>query len=640
MLFCGGCGMKLPEEVSGVVCPGCGTVNPEEAVFCGECGKNLKAPASEAPAAPVVPAAPIVAAAPAAPTVPAAPAAPVVPAAPAPAPVPAVPAGNPFEPARVQAPAPAKESVPVKAKKEKKKKKKKSVKALIIAIIFFLLAGCAVASIWLYNDGALDDTLEDWGWKESSKKSKKDRHKDDDDEDETEPYETEPYVTETAAPTATPTPTPTATPTPTPSPTPTPTPTPVPADPSYGMTDMSQFYEVAVPQDLTDAGSPFIIYGFNDEFPGLVDKYWGGSYTKVMTESNSYQAKLDQVLASGQDAPDLFVCDADYATKYMNSSDTIPVNELGISYSELSDMYTYTLQFAADDSGVIKGLAWQCCPAGVFYNRTVAYQTLGVSEPADVAPYFASWDAFMNTAQLVSDRSGGQKKIVSGTDDIWRAILNSRKTGWIVNGSVNIDPVMGQYFDMARTLHDNGLTFETTQWAAEWTANMSNQSVLSYWGPMWLLNFCMGFQDGSNPTTGDWGLVKAPGDYFWGGTWMMASKYCDNKASAGSVMRAIALDRSNLTDMTKTGEFVNSISIMTSLSTDPNYKVSYLAGQNPAAVLGTSAFLIDNSTVGPNDQEINDAFQSVVTSYLAGEIGSVSEAEAVFVQNVEALGIV
>ena len=79
---------------------------------------------------------------------------------------------------------------------------------------------------------------------------------------------------------------------------------------------------------------------------------------------------------------------------------------------------------------------------------------------------------------------------------------------------------------------------------------------------------------------------------------------------------------------------------MTELASDPGYSVDYLAGQNPAAVLLASATSIDNSTVGPNDQEINDAFQSVVTSYLAGEIGSVSEAEAVFAENVAALGIV
>ena len=324
----------------------------------------------------------------------------------------------------------------------------------------------------------------------------------------------------------------------------------------------------------------------------------------------------------------------------MNSNETICINDLGIAYSELTQMYTYTLQFAADDQNVIKGLAWQACPCGVFYNRTVAKETLGVSEPEEVQPYFATWDAFMQTAQQVSDASGGQKKIVSGNDDIWRAVLNSRSTGWIVDGKVNIDPVMGQYFDMARTLHDNGLTFETSQWGDAWTANMANESVLSYWGPMWLLNFCMGFQDGSNPTAGEWGLVKAPNGYFWGGTWMMASKYCDMKASSAAIMRAIAIDENNLRDMTKTGEFVNNVAIMTELASDPGYSVDYLAGQNPAAVLLASATSIDNSTVGPNDQEINDAFQSVVTSYLAGEIGSVSEAEAVFAENVAALGIV
>jgi len=398
----------------------------------------------------------------------------------------------------------------------------------------------------------------------------------------------------------------------------------------------SEFFEKTI-AEVEDEGDKVLIYGWNEEFPGLVTKYWGDNYDLETTESNTYQTKLDQVLASGEDAPDIFVCDADYARKYMNSDNTIAINDIGIAYSELTEMYNYTLQFAADDNDVIKGLAWQACPCGVFYNRTLANTYLGVSEPEDVQQYFESWDAFIETARSVNEASEGKVKVVSGTDEIWRAILNTRTSGWIVNGEVVVDPIMMDYFDMAKILYDEGLTFEAGQWSDAWTANMSNSSVLSYWGPMWLLNFCMGFPD--NPTTGDWGLVKAPGDFFWGGTWMMASKYCDMKASVAEIMRSVALDEANLRDMTTTGEFVNSVAIMTDLASDPTYSVEYLAGQNPAAVLLAAAQGIDNSTVGENDQAINDEFNNVVNSYLAGDIDSPAAAVEVFTQNVEAMGI-
>lgn len=398
----------------------------------------------------------------------------------------------------------------------------------------------------------------------------------------------------------------------------------------------SEFFEKTV-AEVEDESDKVLIYGWNEEFPGLVTKYWGDNYDVELTESNTYQTKLDQVLASGEDAPDMFVCDADYASKYMNSDNTIAINDIGIAYSELTEMYNYTLQFAADDNDVIKGLAWQACPCGVFYNRTLAQTYLGVSEPEDVQAFFETWDAFLETAQSVNEQSAGAVKAISGTDEIWRAILNTRTSGWIVNGEVVVDPVMMDYFDLAKTLYDEDLTFQAGQWSDAWTANMSNSTVLSYWGPMWLLNFCMGFPD--NPTTGDWGLVKAPGDFFWGGTWMMASKYCDMKATCAEIMRAVALTEANLRDMTTTGEFVNSVAIMTDLASDPTYSVEYLGGQNPAAVLLAAAQGIDNSTVGENDQAINDEFNNVVNSYLAGDIDSPAAAVEVFTQNVEAMGI-
>lgn len=405
----------------------------------------------------------------------------------------------------------------------------------------------------------------------------------------------------------------------------------------------SAYTELAV-ADVTDEGDKVLLYGWNDEFPGLVTNYSSVEYDQEITESNTYQTKLDQVLASGEDAPDIFVTDAEWTKKYINSENTLAVNDLGIAYSELTDMYNYTLQVAADDNNVIKGLCWQATPCGIFYNKTVAQETLGVSEPEDVAPFFADWDAVIETARTVNEASNGEKKIVSGFDDVWVAFRGNanRTQPWISNGQVTVDPVMEDYFDIAKTLKDEGLTFETSQWGAEWNANMENQTVLSYWGPMWLADFCMNMgADGTNPTKGDWGLVLGPCDFYWGGTWMMASKYCDMKASVAQIMRDIALNPDTLDTLARSGacSFVNSYSIMEGLANDPTYGVEYLGGQNAAAVLFEKAQDIDMSAIGVNDQQIMTEFSNVVNSYLNGDIATVADAEDTFIANVQELGI-
>jgi len=407
--------------------------------------------------------------------------------------------------------------------------------------------------------------------------------------------------------------------------------------------DASAYNELEI-ADVTDEDDEVVVYGFNEEVKGLIETYSDISVRYEQQTSDTIQQVLDNVLASGEDAPDMFACDADYASKYMNSDNTLAINDLGIAYSELTEMYNYTLQFATDDDNVIKGLAWQACPCGVFYNRTVAQETLGVSEPDDVAPYFESWDAFLETARAVK-AANADYAAISSTGDIFRSYLNTREQGWIVDGEVYIDPVMYDYFDFAKALYDEGLTHETTQWSDAWTADMSNGTVLSYWGPMWLARFSMALDpsangDATNATSGDWGLVAAPGDFYWGGTWLMASKWCDSKASVAQIMRDICIDTDSLQAMAEGGEFVNNIAIMTTLGSDESFALEWLGGQNPIPVLLDSATHIDNSTVGENDQKINDELTAAVNSYLDGTIASVDEAVDTFIAAVEDAGLV
>jgi len=411
---------------------------------------------------------------------------------------------------------------------------------------------------------------------------------------------------------------------------------------------------IAPATDVTDEDTtPIVIWAWNEEFKGLLDKYYVAEnadfkYDYQVTENTTYQTKLDGVLSTGDSAPDIYLVEADYAKKYVNSENSLNINELGISNSELADQYAYTYNFMTSDDGAVKALSWQSCPAGVFYNRTLATKYLGTDDPATVGESFASWDAFMAMATKLNEDSKGAVKAISGYDDLWRSFQNSRSAGWLVDGKITIDPKIQEYFDYAKTLKDNGLTFETAQWNADWTSNMSNKAVLSYWGPMWLLNFCMGFgyeADGTtvkadaNPTTGDWAYCGAPVSYFWGGTWITASKYDNNKATTADIMRFFTINPTSMGKIAAAGEFVNNVTIMTAIGEDPSFKVAYLGGQNPITALLDAAKKIDVSCITGDDQAINTIFAATVNAYVAGDIASVADAEQAFIADCADAGI-
>jgi len=404
---------------------------------------------------------------------------------------------------------------------------------------------------------------------------------------------------------------------------------------------------VIEPAAVTDDDTtPIIIYSWNDEFETMLTDYYGADHPDFVfdyrvTESSTYQTKLDSVLSTGDGAPDIYLIEADYATKYVNSDTSLNINEIGIDYAELADQYEYTYEFMMDDCGAIKALSWQSCPSGVFYNKTLAETWLGSSDPVEVQKSFATWDAFLAMAQKINTDSAGTVKAISGLDDIWRPFLASRSTGWVVDGVINIDPMMDTYLDYAKTIKDEGLTFETAQWNTDWTANMSNSSVLSYWGPMWLAQNYMGFDvnadgtlaDGANPTTGDWDFCAAPVSFFWGGTWITASKYDNQKETTADIMRYFTIDPVSMSKLAMDGQFVNNIWVVSQMSDDPDFGVNFLGGANPFDRMLLEAMRIDVSTVTANDQAINTIWASVVACYVNGDIATVAEAKQQFAED-------
>lgn len=391
-------------------------------------------------------------------------------------------------------------------------------------------------------------------------------------------------------------------------------------------------------RDTNDVDGELFACSYTDDLFIRLDEFSEiecDDYAIYPSVGNEYIDRMDAALASGDGCPDVFAVDSDMMGHFVNNPHIMPLQDLGITDDELADMFPYTLEYATSDEGQLMGVTWNMYPCGVFYNRTVAQRALGVSEPEDVAPYFATWDAVLDTAYTVSE--AGNYRITAGLGDMYSCYSFNRTNGWVADGQVYVDPVMDGYFDLSRVLFEDELTWDYQMWTSDWMNCMENHNTLSYWGSLWMGYILIGYSDdaitGRQP--GDWGMVPSPNPWFWGGTWLMVPDYCDKQASVAQIIRDLTMNDEMINLPETYGEMPNSISAMEELAADDSASVSFLGGQNPYGMFMETALNISADGLVDNESSIGFTFIDVVHQYVNGEFATVAEAEAAFSEMVE-----
>lgn len=394
--------------------------------------------------------------------------------------------------------------------------------------------------------------------------------------------------------------------------------------------DPERYHEVEIPDEVTDSeDGELVIFSGSTGAADMISDYTNVDFTRRVLNLNTFRHDLDAALASGENAPDMFVCDIGYASYYAASDNTIPLNNIGISYSDFRYMYEYTFNMGMDQDGVIKGVTWEIQPGAVYYNRTVAQNIFGVSEPEEIQPYFSSWDVFLDTSRYVHDSSNGNVRIICNPADIETPYIYSRQDAWFVDGEVEIPDYLMGLFDLGKILTDEELTFGSARWSSEWSGRMNNRTVLSYFGT---LEFGDLFLSGNSSK---WGVVRAPEDYYDGGYYIFVTKYCDMDYSAYRVIRDIAISTINLEDMAQDGCAVNNLNIMLSCAADDSYARTWLDGQNPYRVFTGAAWSLNGRAISVYDEDINNVFANVVRGYCSGSFNTIQAAENAFYSNLE-----
>ena len=379
-----------------------------------------------------------------------------------------------------------------------------------------------------------------------------------------------------------------------------------------------------------EEGKVFNIYAWNEEFKGFFEKYYtvpeGITVNWIITPSDggAYQEKLDAALlaqesASPNEKVDLFLAEADYILKYVESDLTMDVSTIGVTAAPT--MYQYTVQAASDSQGRMKGVSFQCCPAAVIYRRSIAKDVLGTDDPAKVQEAISDWDKFDAVAAKAKEKG---YYMTASYVETYRTFSNNCSMPWVdANNKLQFDPMILAYLKQAKEYLEKGYTLPAGIWDDEKNQQMfATGKTMCFFGPAWYYNFCMGnAMDPEKGCSGDWAIVQGPQAYFWGGTWLLAPAGTDNPTMLKDIMDTFTINEEVCSKLVENEmQFSNNTKVNEKYANDPNYGNDFLGGQNDTAVFVELAKNIRFEHKTQYDQLLNEQLPGVFLDYFLGNI--------------------
>ena len=400
---------------------------------------------------------------------------------------------------------------------------------------------------------------------------------------------------------------------------------------SVSVTESASVTEGATETKVTDAAETppeelsgkIVVWSSGDELSRFVEgfnKIYPNIEVDITVIPNAdFLTKLEPALASGADAPDIFTGESDYVkylvdTDYWQDLSGEPYN-IG-QYKD--NIWDYVLNVGTDNAGAVKALSFQASPGSVIYRRDIALKYLGTDDPKEISAKLSSYDKMLEVAQTLQTASDGKVKMFASWQDIYNMQFSNRSSGWVVDDTLQIDPTMKDFFDIAKTITEKGYDLNTDPWSGVWSAAVESEDTFCYVLPTWGYQFLV--KPNAVTTSGKWALAEGPVPYVKGGTWLGIWKDSPNKELAWKFLEYATCNADSLKAYAKEyGEYVSLKSVDKDLATEKGEDV--LGGQNLYEFYNEEMTKVPANSMTAYDGQINSMYLNAVKAYASNALG-------------------
>jgi lactose/L-arabinose transport system substrate-binding protein len=317
---------------------------------------------------------------------------------------------------------------------------------------------------------------------------------------------------------------------------------------------------------------------FNKEYPNIKVEF------KVAPPADHYK-KLTLDLSSGQGAADVVAIEIQNLAQYM---------ELGALEDLTSDVEThkdkinkYKIDSATLD-GKIYAMAIDSGPVGVYYRRDVFEKAGLPSDPDSVAKQLATWDSYLETAEIIKSKAGVAMLPLAGSTNDGRLfqVLMQQQGNWYFDETgktvVNNEKTQ-KVLELFEKLWNGGYTADLLDWTDGWYAALNEGKVATLPAAVWMGGFLKDWI--AADASGKWGVVPLP---VWeeggartsndGGSYLAIPAQSKNKEAARAFINFVLTKEESQIALFKA---TDSFPSLESTYTDPYFAEEdpYFAGQ-------------------------------------------------------------
>lgn len=339
------------------------------------------------------------------------------------------------------------------------------------------------------------------------------------------------------------------------------------------------------------------------------------NYTMIGTD---YDTKMQTIVDSRTEGPDVFYADVKTVKNYIESDawETLTDDPYNIDVSDSED---YTVKLGSDSDGNVKALSYQATPGGFWYKRDLAKKYLGTDDPDEISEMLSTTDGMLDVAEKLKEGSNGETHMFASYKDLWQfANYGMRSLAWVDGDKFQMDDYIPEFFDLAKTVRDNGYDAKIDTWSEAWYASCADDSVFGYAEPTWGLQYVI--QTGAPDSEGNWGIASMPAAYFNGGSYLGIYQESQNKELAAEYVKFVCTNKDFLTQYANDKGDYTSLKSVNKEIADSGYEESWCAGQNTFKFFSDQMDKINTDIVTKYDDTIGNLMLNNVDLYLNGQL--------------------